>query len=78
MLGNLYDRALDGESCWVRHDDGEVRGLPVRRWLGGQHADGRFDRAVIDLCIGPGLIRQATTVRLWVSRPLRLKLLPSC
>ena len=30
MLGNLYDRALDGERCWVRHDDGEVRHLPVR------------------------------------------------
>ena len=24
MLGNLYDRALDGERCWIRHDDGDV------------------------------------------------------
>ena len=39
MLGNLYDRALDGERCWIRHDDGEVRNLPVRKWLGGRHAD---------------------------------------
>ena len=53
MLGNLYDRALGGERCWIRHDDGEVRHLPVRRWLGGEHADGRFDRAVVDLCEGP-------------------------
>ncbi len=53
MLGNLYDRALDGERCWVRHDDGEVRHLPVRRWLGGRHADGEFDRAVLELCGGP-------------------------
>ena len=53
MLGNLYDRALDGERCWVRHDDGEVRHLPVRRWLGGRHADGEFDRAVLKLCGGP-------------------------
>jgi SAM-dependent methyltransferase len=53
LLGNLYDRALDGERCWVRHDDGEVRNLPVRRWLGGQHADGQFDRAVVALCSGP-------------------------
>jgi SAM-dependent methyltransferase len=53
MLGNLYDRALDGERCWVRHDDGEVRKLPVRRWLGGRHADARFDRAVLELCHGP-------------------------
>lgn len=53
MLGNLYDRALGGERCWVRHDDGQVRNLPVRRWLGGEHADGRFDRALVNLCKGP-------------------------
>jgi SAM-dependent methyltransferase len=53
MLGNLYDRALGGERCWVRHDDGEVRHLPVRKWLGGRHADGDFDRAVLTLCKGP-------------------------
>lgn len=53
MLGNLYDRALDGERCWVRHDDGRVRQLPVRSWLGGHHADRRFDNAVLGLCAGP-------------------------
>jgi SAM-dependent methyltransferase len=53
MLGNLYDRALGGERCWVRHDDGEVRYLPVRKWLGGRHADVDFDRAVLTLCKGP-------------------------
>ena len=53
MLGNLYDRALDGERCWVRYADGEVRHLPVRRWLGGQNADDRFDSAVVELCSGP-------------------------
>ncbi len=53
MLGNLYDRALDGERCWVRHDDGRVRQLPVRSWLGGHHADRRFDNAVLGLCTGP-------------------------
>ena len=53
MLGNLYDRALDGERCWIRHDDGELRSLPVHRWLGGSHADGKFDRAVVGLCEGP-------------------------
>jgi SAM-dependent methyltransferase len=53
MLGNLYDRALGGERCWVRHDDGEVRHLPVRKWLGGRHADGDFDHAVLKLCKGP-------------------------
>ena len=25
MLGNLYERALDGERCWIRQDDGAVR-----------------------------------------------------
>ncbi len=53
MLGNLYDRALDGEQCWLRHDDGRVVQLPVRSWLGGRNADKRFDRAVVGLCHGP-------------------------
>jgi SAM-dependent methyltransferase len=50
VLGNLYERALDGERCWIRHDDGWVHRLPVRSWLG---ADRRFDRAVVGLCSGP-------------------------
>jgi SAM-dependent methyltransferase len=53
MLGNLYDRALDGERCWLRHDDGRVDPLPVRRWLGGGKGDVRFDRAVVGMCEGP-------------------------
>jgi SAM-dependent methyltransferase len=53
MLGNLYDRALDGERCWLRHDDGRVDLLPVRSWLGGRNADDRFDHAVVGLCHGP-------------------------
>lgn len=53
MLGNLYDRALTGERCWIRHDDGTVHGLPVHAWLGGRRADTRFDRAVVAMCHGP-------------------------
>jgi SAM-dependent methyltransferase len=53
MLGNLYDRALDGERCWIRHDDGRVQRLPVRSWLGGRHADAVFDHVVVGLCHGP-------------------------
>lgn len=53
MMGNLYDRALDGEGCWIRHDDGKVRTLPVHRWLGGRHADEEFDRTIVGLCDGP-------------------------
>lgn len=53
MFGNLYDRALSGERCWVRHDDGSVHGLPVHSWLGGRRADERFDRAVLGRCDGP-------------------------
>jgi SAM-dependent methyltransferase len=53
MLGHLYDRALDGETCWLRSDDGAVRTLPVRSWLGGRHADAAFDREIVDLCEGP-------------------------
>jgi SAM-dependent methyltransferase len=53
MLGNLYDRALDGERCWIRRDDGEVRKLPLGEWLGGRHADDEFDQTVVQLCSGP-------------------------
>lgn len=55
MLGNLYDEALTGERCWIRHDDGRVAKLPVRSWLGGKHADSRFDKAVVAMCAGPTL-----------------------
>jgi hypothetical protein len=33
MLGALYDRALTGERCWIRHEDGRVHGLPVTQGL---------------------------------------------
>ncbi len=55
MLGDLYDRALGGEHCWIRYDDGEVRVLPTRRWLGGRASDESFDEAVAGLCSGPTL-----------------------
>ena len=64
MLGHLYDRALGGESCWIRHEDGEVRPLPAHRWLGARRSpdgpgesgdafDEDFDEAVTQLCNGP-------------------------
>lgn len=53
MFGQLYDRALDGERCWVRHDDGRVKKLPVRSWLGGRGCDARFDREIVGMCEGP-------------------------
>ena len=52
-MGHLYERALAGERCWVRHDDGRVRPLPVRSWLGGHGADEVFDRAIVAMCHGP-------------------------
>ena len=53
MLGTLYDRALAGERCWVRHDDGRLDRLPVHSWLGGSGGDTAFDSAVVSLCDGP-------------------------
>ncbi|GBE63711.1 methyltransferase type 12 [Mycobacterium sp. MFM001] len=53
MLGHLYDRALDGERCWIRDDDGNVRTLPVHKWLGGRGTDESFDDAVVRMCTGP-------------------------
>jgi SAM-dependent methyltransferase len=53
VFGNLYDRALTGERCWIRHDDGSIHGLPVHNWLGGRRSDRMFDSAVLGLCSGP-------------------------
>lgn len=53
MFGKLYDRALDGERCWVRREDGRVSRLPVNSWLGGSGADTEFDEALVDMCGGP-------------------------
>jgi SAM-dependent methyltransferase len=53
MLGHLYDRALDGERCWIRHDDGGIRPLPAHRWLGERHEDAPFDEAVTQMCAAP-------------------------
>ncbi len=53
MFGNLYDRALSGERCWVRHADGRVDPLPVHTWLGGRGSDARFDRKIVEMCTGP-------------------------
>ena len=61
MLGQLYDRALGGERCWIRHDNGELRPLPAHRWLGvqcpgdgsGDGSDEVFDEAVAQMCTGP-------------------------
>ena len=47
MFGHLYERALDGERCWVRHDDGRVDTLPVQSWLGGPAPTAHFDEAVV-------------------------------
>lgn len=55
MFGNLYDEALTGERCWLRHDDGSVHGLAVRRWLGGHKSDRGFDDEMVGMCDGPTL-----------------------
>jgi len=53
MLGHLYERALDGERCWIRHLDGGLRILPVHRWSGACRSDEPFDAAVVAMCSGP-------------------------
>jgi SAM-dependent methyltransferase len=62
MLGHLYERALAGERCWIRHDDGDIRVLPAHRWLGARcltnggsvdALDEVFDEAVTQMCTGP-------------------------
>ncbi|CAN5664191.1 class I SAM-dependent methyltransferase [soil metagenome] len=53
MLGQIYERALNGECCRIRYDHGEVFVLPVGQWLGGRDADEPFDTAVVQMCEGP-------------------------
>lgn len=53
MFGSMYDRALGGEHCWIRREDGRVSRLPVGSWLGGIDADTVFDEKLISLCHGP-------------------------
>lgn len=52
MLGELYDLALLGERCMLRHVNGRVQELPIANWLGGLGADHNFDSAVVALCEG--------------------------
>jgi hypothetical protein len=51
--GQLYEPALDGERCWIRHPDGRLRILRMHRWLGAYGANEEFDDAVVALCSGP-------------------------
>ncbi|OBA60347.1 methyltransferase type 12 [Mycobacterium sp. 1100029.7] len=62
MLGHLYEQALGGERCWIRHEDGETRVLPAHRWLGAHclahggsvdDLDEVFDETVTQMCTGP-------------------------
>ncbi|MBF6214790.1 class I SAM-dependent methyltransferase [Nocardia puris] len=50
---HLYGRALAGEPCWVRCDDGRTRPLPVRRWLGATTGDELADDVLTRWCDGP-------------------------
>src|SRR5580693_7101146 len=53
MLGHLYDRALGGERCWIRDEDGAVRPLSAHRWLGARPDGEPFDEAVTQMCSAP-------------------------
>lgn len=56
MFGHLYEKALSGERCWIRNDDGRIDMLPVQTWLGGRQAsraEAAFDDTVLDMCEGP-------------------------
>ena len=55
MFGELYERALAGERCFIRTADGRRTDLPVARWLGNHPGDGPFDDAVLAMCDGPTL-----------------------
>ncbi|PXX64090.1 methyltransferase family protein [Nocardia tenerifensis] len=51
---DIFERALVGESCWMRAADGSRWELPTGRWLGVADAgDRRADRALTRCCDGP-------------------------
>lgn len=52
MFGDLYERALMGERCFIRDADGHRVELPVERWLGNHMGDRPFDDAVLAMCDG--------------------------
>ncbi|MFB1294348.1 methyltransferase domain-containing protein [Mycobacterium sp. pW049] len=52
MFGQLYERALAGERCFIRYRSGGRTELPVQRWLGHCSEDQPFDDAVIAMCDG--------------------------
>jgi len=53
MFGRLYDQALGGEPCWIRHADGTLAQLPVWEWISGPRCAADIDDALIELCQGP-------------------------
>ncbi|MCV7423805.1 class I SAM-dependent methyltransferase [Mycobacterium yunnanensis] len=55
MFGDLYERALAGERCFIRNTDGRRTDLPLQRWLGNHPGDAPFDDAVLAMCDGPTL-----------------------
>ena len=55
MFGDLYERALAGERCFIRTTDGP-QDRSARTALAGQPpVDGPFDDAVLAMCDGPTL-----------------------
>lgn len=52
VFGDLYERALAGERCFIRHADGYRAELPAQRWLGKCVDEQPFDDAVLAMCDG--------------------------
>lgn len=50
---DIFDLALAGEDCWVRHANGRRHPLRTRRWLGFDDGDRQADMALTCCCDGP-------------------------
>jgi len=65
-VDHIYRAGADGAACWTRNHDGQLRELPINRWMGGQftNTDDRLvdehllaqcsARPTVDLGCGPG------------------------
>src|SRR5271163_136718 len=75
----IYRAAVGGARCWARNHRGQVRELPMSRWIGGTggaHHDRQADEHVLRLCsrrptldlgCGPGRFTASLQRRGWAA-----------
>ena len=74
-VDHIYRAGADGAACWTRNHDGQLRELPMSRWMGGRSTDAAdrladehvlaqcSTRPTLDLGCGPGRFTAALHTR---------------